>query len=175
MKAFFVSDRLAFGSAITSWEHVKNLRAQGITHVINLRRHRSVFTKPFPSLWLAYGDDLKPRPASFYRRALLFYRSAMQMPKTKLFVMCHHGYQRSPSMAYFLLRAGGKSPQLAREQIKLARPSARVVRAYRVSGENFLLGPYKRRPEPGLRSCDSTRRRKGRSRDLSAKFLMTRP
>lgn len=152
MKAFFVSDRLAFGSAITSWEHVKNLRAQGITHVINLRRHRNEFTKAFPSLWLGYGDDLKPRPARFYRRALLFYRSVMRMPETKLFVMCHHGYQRSPSMAYFLLRAGGESPQVAREQIKLARPSARVVRAYRVSAEDFLVGQRNHRPVAGVGS-----------------------
>jgi hypothetical protein len=153
MKAFFVNDRLAFGSAITSWEHVKNLRARGITHVINLRRHRSEFTKAFPSLWLAYGDDLKPRPARFYRRALLFYRRTMQMPKTKLFVMCHHGYQRSPSMAYFLLRAGGKSAEVAGEQIKLARRSARVVRAYRVSAENFLVGECKRHCARRVRSA----------------------
>ncbi|SRR6266851_1238669 len=159
MKAFFVSDRLAFGSAITCWDHVKNLRAQGITHVINLRRHRNEFSKAFPCLWLGYGDDLKPRPASFYRRALLFYRSAMRMPKTKLFVMCHHGYQRSPSMAYFLLRAEGKSPRLAREQIKLARPSARVVRAYRVSAENFLAGHHKRRPELGHGPAELRNRR----------------
>ena len=152
MKAFFINDRLAFGSAITSWEHVKNLRAQGITHVINLRRHRNEFTKAFPSLWLAYGDDLKPRPGGFYRRALLFYRSAMRLPETKVFVMCHLGYQRSPSMAYFLLRAGGKSPQLALGQIKLARPSARVVRAYRVSAEDFLVGELKRTSEAGVGS-----------------------
>jgi len=33
----FVNERLAFGSAITSSEHVENLRTQGITHLINLR------------------------------------------------------------------------------------------------------------------------------------------
>lgn len=138
MKAFFVSKRLAFGSAITSSVHVKELRAQGITHVVNLRRSRNEFIKAFPTLWLAYGDDLKPRSASFYRRALSFYRGAMRLPNTKLFIMCHHGYQRSPSLAYFLLRAMGTSPKLARGRIMVARPSARIVWAYRVSAEDFL-------------------------------------
>lgn len=56
-------------------------------------------------------------------------------------------------MAYFLLCAGGKSPEGAREQIKLARPSARVVRAYRVSAENFLVGQCKRHSARRVRSA----------------------
>lgn len=138
MKAFFVTDRLAFGSAITSSDHVENLRAQGVTHVINLRRHRSEFIRAFPNLWLAYRDDLKPRPASFYRRALSFYGNVMRVPKTKIFVMCHHGYRRSPALVYFFLRAMGMNPSLARERVARARRSARVARAYRVSAEEFL-------------------------------------
>ncbi len=37
MKAFWVSKRLAFGSAVTAWGHVEKLQALGITHIINLR------------------------------------------------------------------------------------------------------------------------------------------
>ena len=37
MKVFWVSKRLAFGSAITTWGHVEQLQALGITHVVNLR------------------------------------------------------------------------------------------------------------------------------------------
>jgi hypothetical protein len=140
MKTFFVTDRLAFGSAVTSSAHVDNLRAQGITHVINLRYHRNKFIRVFPNLWLAYRDDLKARPPGFYRRALSFYRSAMSLPDTKVFLMCHHGYQRSPSLAYFFLRAAGMSPRLARERVSRARRSARMVRAYRFSAEEFLTG-----------------------------------
>jgi len=138
MKAFFVIERLAFGSAITSWGHVENLRAEGVTHVINLRRHQNEFITAFPNLWLAHRDDLKPRPARFYRRALSFYRNVMRVPKTKIFVMCHHGYRRSPALVYFFLRATGMSPSLARERVARARRSARVARAYRISAEEFL-------------------------------------
>jgi hypothetical protein len=138
MKAFFVNNRLAFGSAITSWDHVANLRAKGVTHVINLRHHENEFIVAFSNLWLAYRDDLKPRPASFYRSAFSFYGNAMRVPKAKIFVMCHHGYRRSPALVYFFLRATGMSPSLARERVVEARQSARVARAYRISAEEFL-------------------------------------
>ena len=53
----------------------------------------------------------------------------MCLPKTKLFVMCHHGYQRSPSLTYFFLRALGRSPRVAQEEVRLARRSARKTHA----------------------------------------------
>ena len=37
MKLYWVSKRLAFGSAVTTWGHVEQLQALGVTHVINLR------------------------------------------------------------------------------------------------------------------------------------------
>ena len=138
MKAFFVTDRLAFGSAIKSWRHVERLRAQGITHVINLRRSQNQKIRQFASLWLRFKDDKKPRPAWFYSRALRFYQRAMQRPNAKLLVMCHHGVCRSPSLAYFFLRASGASPQKAETFVRKARPSAMIVRAYRKSCEAYL-------------------------------------
>lgn len=109
MKAFFVSKRLAFGSAIKSKTHVKTLKTLGITHVINLRRSNNNEIQQFFNLWLPFKDDLKPRPRWFYKRTLKFYRKAMKERDAKLFVMCHHGICRSASLAYFFLRSVGKS------------------------------------------------------------------
>ena len=138
MKAFFVSKRLAFGSAIKTKTHVKQLRALGITHVLNLRQSNNKQIQRFSHLWLSFPDDLKPRPRWFYRRTLKFYRKAMRRPDTKLFVMCHHGICRSASLAYFFLRASGKSRKKGEHKIKTARPTARIVPAYRESGERYL-------------------------------------
>ena len=138
MKAFFVSKRLAFGSAIKTKAHVKKLEALGITHVINLRRSNNKHIQKFSNLWLCFPDDLKPRPRLFYRRTLKFYRKAMKRRHSKLFVMCHHGICRSASLAYFLLRSAGKNQNKAESRIKTARPTARVVPAYRESGEKYL-------------------------------------
>jgi predicted protein tyrosine phosphatase len=138
VKAFFVSKRLAFGSAIQTTTHVKRLRALGITHVINLRRSNNKQIQKFSHLWLPFKDDLKPRPRWFYKRTLKFYRKAMTIRSARLFVMCHHGICRSASLTYFFLRHSGKSRIKAELKIKTARPAARIVPAYRESGEKYL-------------------------------------
>jgi predicted protein tyrosine phosphatase len=140
VKAFFVSKRLAFGSAIKTKTHVKKLKALGITHVINLRRSNNKQIQKFSHLWLPFKDDLKSRPRWFYKRTLRFYRKAMRRRNAKLFVMCHHGICRSASLAYFCLRVVGKSQARAESTIKSARPTARIVAAYRESGDQYLVG-----------------------------------
>jgi hypothetical protein len=44
----------------------------------------------------------------------------------------------SASLAYFLLRASGKTVKEARERVISARPSTTLARAYRESSEEFL-------------------------------------
>jgi protein-tyrosine phosphatase len=138
VKAFFVSKRLAFGSAIKTKTHVKKLKALGITHVINLRQSSNRQIQKFSHLWLPFPDDLKPRPRWFYKQTLKFYRKAMKQRDTKTFVMCHHGICRSASLAYFFLRSVGNSRTTVEFRIKTARPTARIVSAYRESSEQYL-------------------------------------
>ena len=139
MKAFWVTKRLAFGSAITAWRHVDQLKAQGVTHVINLRHGKhGKKIRQFKNLWLPFRDDKKPRPAWFYSRALRFYAAALKIENSKVFVMCHHGTCRSASLAFFFLRACGHEPVEASALVRKARKRARIVRAYRYSCEKFL-------------------------------------
>jgi hypothetical protein len=140
MKVFWVSERLAFGSALSNWQDVRRLHEMGLTHLINLRSSRRYRTKlrSFHSLWLPFPDDKKPRPASFYGRALRFYLRSIQRPHSKLFVMCHHGICRSASLAYFLLRASGLTSTRAEGLVLRVRPCAIICPAYRECGEAFL-------------------------------------
>jgi len=140
MKVFWVGKRLAFGSAITTWGHVEKLQAQGVTHIINLRHGKhSRKIREFKNLWLPFRDDMKHRPRWFYRHALRFYLKAMRRSDSKLFVMCHHGIRRSPSLVYFLLRgASGFSHTRAQNVVLRVRPRAIIARAYREGGEIFL-------------------------------------
>jgi hypothetical protein len=138
VKAFFVSKRLAFGSAIKTKAHVKQLQALGITHVINLRRSNNRRVQKFTHIWIPFKDDKKPRPCWFYKRTLKFYRKAMKHSYARLFVMCHHGICRSASLAYFFLRTSGKGQRTAERKIKHARSYACIVPAYRESGEKYL-------------------------------------
>jgi protein-tyrosine phosphatase len=139
VKVFFVSKRLAFGSAVTTWGHAEKLRALGITHIINLRWSRNnAKVRQFEHIWLRFHDDKEPRPRWFYRKALRFYKKATKRRRAKVLVMCHHGQCRSASLAYFFLRASGKNRCKAEHKIKSARRTARVVPAYRDSGHEFL-------------------------------------
>ncbi len=84
MKVFWVSKRLAFGSAIRTSQHVEQLQAWAITHVINLRHGKhGKKVRQFKSLWLPFRDDMKPRPRWFYRDALRFYKRAMRKPQSQ--------------------------------------------------------------------------------------------
>jgi protein-tyrosine phosphatase len=140
MKVFWVSERLAFGSALCSWQDVRRLHAMGLTHVINLRSSRRyrIKLRSFHRLWLPFPDDKKRRPARFYRDALRFYKRAIKGSDSKVFVMCHRGICRSASLAYFLLRASGFTLAGAKRVILRVRPCAIICRAYRECGEDFL-------------------------------------
>jgi protein-tyrosine phosphatase len=135
---FFVNERLAFGSRVTRKTHCEKLKSLGITHVVNLRTTKARRLKEFKRIWLGFKDDGKRRPASFYRRALSFYCKAIKRPGAKVFVMCRMGRHRSASLTYFLLRASGASSSAAEAAILRARPCARIVKAYRESGEKYL-------------------------------------
>jgi protein-tyrosine phosphatase len=140
VKVFFVTKRLAFGSAISTWPNVERLRDLGITHVINLQRNKNnKKVRQFEWLWLPFKDDKKPRPRWFYKRALKFHKRAARDRSRKLFVMCHHGISRSASMTFFLLRASGFGAGKAESAIRRVRPCAKIVPAYRQSGEEYLL------------------------------------
>jgi protein-tyrosine phosphatase len=75
----------------------------------------------------------------FYAQALRFYQKALEQTNSKVFVMCRAGRRRSASLAYFLLRASGLEPDKAESTIRRVRPCAKIVRAYRQSGEEYLL------------------------------------
>jgi Dual specificity phosphatase, catalytic domain len=138
MKVFWVTKRLAFGSAVTTQGHIEKLRALGITHIINLRWSTNARVGLFPHIWLRFHDDDKPRPRWFYRRALQFYRKAMKHPQAKVLVMCHHGRCRSASLVYFLLRTKGRSVSTAEHLITEVRSCASIVPAYKESADAFL-------------------------------------
>lgn len=138
MRVFFVNARMAFGSAVKTEAHVEKLRALGITHVLSLRRYKSRRAQRFQFLSLAFRDNGRPRPTWFYRDALKFYKGAMSKAESKVFVMCHHGMCRSPSMTYFLLRASGANQQEAERLVFKAKPKAKLRRGYRLSSEDFL-------------------------------------
>ena len=106
MKVFWVSKRLAFGSAITTWRHVRAAAGTGrhTRHQPAARQAQRSKLRQFKSLWLPFRDDKKARPCGF----IVVRSGSTRAPWTrsaKVFMMCHHGICRSASLAYFFLRA----------------------------------------------------------------------
>lgn len=144
MRIYWVRKNLAFGSAITTWGDVDETQRLGFTHVINLLKNRHCRKiRQFNSLWLSFRDDKKKRPKWFYRKALKFHQEAARRKYAKLLVMCHHGRCRSASLTLFLLRSEGIKLEAAKFKVLKARPTAKIIRAYRESGEKFLRGELK--------------------------------
>jgi hypothetical protein len=138
MIVFFVNRRLAFGSKCTRARHIQKLESLGITHVIDVRNYAGKKLLKFKTIRLNFKDDARPRPMWFYSRALRFYEKALKHANSKVYVMCRAGRRRSANMTYFLLRASGVGPRKAEATIRRARPCVQIVRAYRLSGEQFL-------------------------------------
>lgn len=140
MIVFFVTKRLAFGSKVRMNRHVEKLRQLGITHVIDVRKYPSKKLRKFKTIHLNFKDNARPRPMWFYAQALRFCRKALGLPNSKVYVMCRAGRRRSASLTYFLLRASGLGSDKAESTIRRVRPCVQIVRAYRQSGEEYLLG-----------------------------------
>jgi protein-tyrosine phosphatase len=138
MIVFFVNRRLAFGSKARLARHIEKLESLGITHVIDVRHYAGKKLRRSKTIRLNFKDDARPRPMWFYARALRFYKKALKHPNSKVYVMCRAGRRRSASMVYFLLRASGIGPRKAEDTIRRARPCIQIVRAYRLSGEQYL-------------------------------------
>ena|ERR1019366_4087644 len=138
MIVFFVNKRLAFGSKARLARHIEKLESLGITHVIDVRNYAGKKLQRFKTIRLNFKDDARPRPMWFYARALRFYEKALRQPNSKIYVMCRAGRRRSANMVYFLLRASGVGSLKAENTIRRVRPCIQIVRAYRLSGEQYL-------------------------------------
>lgn len=78
-------------------------------------------------LWVPTADDRLPKEAGWFLRAIEFVREARRDPAAKVLVHCTGGIDRSPSMAYAILRSAGWSAAGAELAIRDEHPAARLV------------------------------------------------
>jgi protein tyrosine phosphatase (PTP) superfamily phosphohydrolase (DUF442 family) len=140
----FVTPWLAVGGAIATEEDVLEIREQGITHIVNCRvgvddnqllRGRTAY------LWDPAPDDRKPKAPEWFIDAIRFTNAAIQDPGAKVLVHCTGGIDRSPSIAYAILRSMGHSEAEAEHAVLSGRPEARL--------------PYKRDADAAIRALGS--------------------
>lgn len=127
----FITQRVATGAEVSSQTHLDELRALGITHIINGRSEfndAQVFKKDsgFCYLWNGVDDDGLTKPVEWFKKAIDFALPALALPNTKIYAHCAAGVNRGPSLAYAILRAQGLDAKLAMNLIKTNRPIAFV-------------------------------------------------
>ncbi|MBJ7598535.1 MAG: hypothetical protein DLM67_00190 [Candidatus Nephthysia bennettiae] len=125
----FVTPWLAVGGAIVTEEDVLSVLEKGITHVVNCRvgfDDKQLLRGRAAYLWDPAPDDRRPKPARWFTEAIRFTRAAMEDDRAKVLVHCTGGIDRSPSIAYAILRSMGYSEADAESAVLEGRPEARL-------------------------------------------------
>ncbi len=142
MDMSWVTDRIAIGGGIWVDEKMAELKAMGVTHVIDMQiefddtplgeRHGVAV------LWNPVDDDFQPKAVSVFERGVKFALDALRGEETKLFIHCAAGVHRAPMMGLAVLRAMGHSLEEAREMIESKRYVADFADVYVRSVERYM-------------------------------------
>lgn len=125
----FVTEWLAVGSALEDAADVDDVLRRGITHIVNCRvsvDDRELIDGRAGYLWDPAPDDRQPKEVSWFLDAIEFVREARRDPSAKVLVHCTGGVDRSPSLAYSILRDAGWGPVDAESQIQASYPRGRL-------------------------------------------------
>lgn len=123
----WITDRIAVGAGVFNDAQVRTLEAAGVTHVFDCRR-TSDFShcyraSPIVRIRRGVDDDNQPKDKDWYHEGIIFAFGVLQLPRTKLYVHCTAGWNRSPAMVYAILRALGVRREDV-ERLLAARPEA---------------------------------------------------
>ena len=125
----FLTPWLAVGGALEAADVDDALR-QGITHIVNCRvsfDDSELINGRAAYLWDPAPDDRRPKEPRWFLEAIEFVRTARRDPDAKVLIHCTGGIDRSPSLAYAVLRSLGWSRVRAERTIGEAHPEARLV------------------------------------------------
>ena len=138
----FVTNRLAVGGAISTFENMREVARAGITHVVNMQREfddRAISDGAgIEILWIECEDDFLPKSPEFFRDGVLFTLEALQEPAARVLFHCAAGIHRSPMMLLAVLRTLGYETERAMDTIATARPQAEFPPVYLTSVEDFV-------------------------------------
>jgi hypothetical protein len=127
LDASWITTRLAVGGALGSDPEVTNrLNAAGITIVINCQeecRDDCLTGSELSYLWNPTPDDGTPKPPEWFANGLAYALAAICIPHQRTLVHCAAGVNRSPSLAYAIMRALGWDGPSAYRRIITARPA----------------------------------------------------
>jgi hypothetical protein len=111
----FCTDRLAIGTTPETDSDIQTLIAAGVTHVINCRAECDIYplieNTGLVYLWDGTEDWIpgagQHKGVPWFQQGVEFALPVLAKPRTKVYVFCHMGANRSATMAWTILRAFG--------------------------------------------------------------------
>lgn len=120
----WITTRLAVGGMIGTSANMRRLRASGITHVLNLQAEFDdaplAAEEGVDTLWLPLESSEEVPAPEAVRAAIGYAQQAWTEPESRLYVHCLAGLNRSPLLAYAILRSSGNAPADALAQVRAA-------------------------------------------------------
>lgn len=111
-------------------EGVRGLLRYGHTHVLDLRHTQTdsdLYWMNFVYCRNPTFDDGATKEKDWFIRGIRFAWGAFMYPEHRLYVGCHQGIHRAPSMVAAILMAQGHSRAVAYDIISRARPGIEPV------------------------------------------------
>lgn len=126
MRIQFITEQIALGGAIGSAENLELIMDKGISHVLNLDRRCDIalvnkerlHNNGIEILHYYKHDDGKPKGAIYWSVCVEFVLRALSLPKSKVFIHCAAGQNRSVSVFYAVMRRLGHSADSIIDMIK---------------------------------------------------------
>lgn len=124
MNLSYITDELAVSGRLTAAD-IPALKSYGVTSVLNVgwpdEPDAGLIQSEFKYLDLTTMDDGQPKPSEWFDAGVKFYR---ERPEGVVLVHCGHGINRSPAMAYAILRSEGMPPVAAEALVREKRKQA---------------------------------------------------
>lgn len=140
----WVTSNLAIGGIIGTTANMAWLRANGVTHVVDLEEEfddRALGTRVGVAvLWLPVSAAMRAIDAETARAAVAYAEQALRDPAHRLYVHCLAGLDRAPLGGYAILRSQGCTPTEAIGLLRAAQPAAALAPDGLAIIENALSG-----------------------------------
>lgn len=112
MRIQFITEQIAVGGAMNDQSAFNQVKAKGVTHIIDLDEGCDVrWTKDIEVLHYYLPDDGEPKPHRWFAIPVAFALDVLRDASAKLFIHCAAGRNRSVSVAYAILRCSGYTEQ----------------------------------------------------------------
>jgi hypothetical protein len=144
----WIDERTAIGGAPITPAELEELKAHGVTDVIDLRAERSFQAKTMfhnadiQAFWVPTYDDWLPKSWSFFTDLKDTIDLVYQDRRRKLLICCGAGEHRAPLGGVVALIVQGESLETASKMVERSHPAAEFLPTYIRSLQKYVKSEF---------------------------------